>query len=217
MLGSDALAQENWGWSDHNRPFIAPNVSMIHQKSETFKWKITNLKSGALTSSPTFSPQPLCLDVVQLEFHSHLVQVDWVDCLLPFRTPFLVTSPQKNSQPRPPPQKKNDKKLNPEWKETTNKKTNKKAMVFWYSIHPSCHLKILMNCFSTTSPKESSESPNNDGKSPFVKTSMVKTARSLSRSIFQGFQNTLPEIHPNTTGWSLIWQVENRIVLSLFF
>lgn len=103
MLGSDALAQENWGWSDHNRPFIAPNVSMIHQKSKTFKWKITNLKSGALTSSPTFSPQPLCLDVVQLEFHSHLVQVDWVDCLLPFRTPFLVTSPQKNSQPRPPP------------------------------------------------------------------------------------------------------------------
>lgn len=139
MLGSDALAQENWGWSDHNRPFIAPNVSMIHQKSKTFKWKITNLKSGALTSSPTFSPQPLCLDVVQLEFHSHLVQVDWVDCLLPFRTPFLVTSPQKNSQPRPPPQKKTTKSwIQSEKKQQIKRQTKRQ----WSSDTPFIHLAI---------------------------------------------------------------------------
>lgn len=93
--------------------------------------RFTNLKSGAVTSSPTFSPQPLCLDVVQLEFHSHLVQVDWVDCLLPFRMPFLVTSPKQNNQP---PQRKRQKSwIQSEKKQQTKRPTKWQGLLILHS------------------------------------------------------------------------------------
>lgn len=138
----------------------------------------------------------------------------WLSWLSPTIQDAFSRHISQTKQSTPP--KKTTKKLNPEWKETTNEKTNKMARS---SDTPFIHLAIwryLWNVFLRLRGKNHLKVPiKMMGKVPLSRHPWWKL-QEVCQGQPKGFR-TLPEIHPNRTIIDLTGGKSHSLTVSLLF